>query len=293
MSKNNKSIKVILRNHWKRCAAIAVMTSMLCTTVTIANAAPIRFDGWTDENQEQAWAVFGMSQWNKTVTNIVFSSNGSISKSEIPDSFRNAKAPEGDPDEGKTYDEIAEKVLKEPMFANSSLLSFPSVEYKEVLLCIAYQLNKKGESLFGGNGFETEKVDVCFYSTYINPGFNIESVYESFKYLMSRYLQSEVAYRHKFSNEEGSDLFPNIYQVDSTLQAVIQGVVYGYSRGGTYSGYAKQESAYSVDSAKEFYENNKNKLPSSVTENFADFATDVTSKYSAILSLGNTTTEGW
>lgn len=288
-----RSASSFLKKYWKRCIASALLCMvLLSTTVTAARAAS--WEGWTEENQEQAWAVFSLSQWNKTASDIIFSSDGSISKSDVPDSFRNAVIPADDPDDpGKTYEEVVVSVLEDPIFQTSSALAFPASDYRELLLIIAYQLNEKGESILSGNGFETEKVDVCFYGTYIAPKLNISSVRESFRYLMNRYRLSEQAYLHANSSADGSDLFPNIYEVNSSLQSVIQGVVYGYISGGQYYGYSKSSSNYSEDNAKQYYGTNQSKLPSSITEDFSSFAEDVTSKYIAIRSLGETVVEGW
>lgn len=292
IKKSNKS-KSLVRKRRAQCVASLLLVPVICSSITTPANALHKWEGWTDENKEQAWTVFGVSQWNSTASDIIFSSDGSLSKADVPDSFRNAVVPDDDPeDPGKTYEEVVTEVLEDPIFKDTNTLSFPSSEYRELLLAIGYQLNKRGESWFSGNGLEKETVDVTFYGTYIST-LKMDSVRMSFRYLMNRYASSEEAYRRAHCSTFDSDLFPDLYEMNGSMQAVIQGVVYGYYKSGRYAGYARASETYSEESAKEYYNNNKNKLSANLTDDFSDFATDVASMYTAVRSLGETTVKGW
>lgn len=240
---------------------LAVVMLVSCTPWHLTEAAETE---WTEEAIENAWVVYAVTEWiNVKTLNFSVSSGGSWASANVPDDFRTA------------YEPVIVEILSDCIFGlqfSSETNSRDHTEYKELILALAYQLNKKGESILSGNGFASEDIDICFINQYIDPTASITTVKESFYQLIRNYYYAE---RYWLIYHPTEDDGYSIYASNDNLYCVIQGVLYGRE-------YIKEYAQYDSDDAKTWYTANAESMTAKGIPEWDDFAGEVGELYSAM-----------
>ncbi len=257
-----KIIKIVSK---KASLALAVIFALSCICSISAKAED--WAGWTEEKIEEVWAAYVITSWvNVGQLNFSVGKDGSVTSADIPDDFR------------ENYEPVLDDILGNSSYATVFSGETPTDKtvYKELLLAIAYTLNKEGNGLLS-NGFDTETIDICFINKYIDAKASISSVRDSFNFLYKRLIVCEQKY---CSAHFDSTEFYSIYANDEHLLAIVQGVIYG-------PGYVAECEIYSSSNAKDYY-NTKDSL----LKEWHTFANEVSGRYSAIKASSDHTIIG-
>lgn len=174
---------------------------------------------WSDEeNREEAWTVYLMTEWENTGT-LVFTEDGSYSKTIVNENFVN------------DYKTIVIETLGECTKQGQ----YNPEDYQNLILTIMYYLQD--------NASDDYDIDIACVKEFINPSATVTSQKISIKLLYQRICQCENDY-----NIANIDNPCNIFQNNEQLGGMIQSVIYpGFNQ--TYT--KKKAKKYYNDNLKD------------------------------------------
>ncbi len=266
-----KNIKKIC--NLKTLLVISGIVAIGITSIRYSNADD-DWTEWTEDKMADAWTVYEVTDW-KEMGGLNFGDNGSVSSANVDKEYR------------RKYEPLIKKVLQDKNTPNGM---YDSSCYTEIMLAIFSAIDKTGytsnpyyakiEKINNVQWYNWSKEETRQYNPHAVPEFdeNGELVTkeiteqeqkESILYIYKRLISMESRYFRKYEQI-------SIYSSDSKLGAVVQSMIYGED-------YFKKNEEYTVESAKNFYKSNKDKINCDVEMN--DFASAFLNKYDATLSL--------
>ena len=199
-----------------------IITALAALTVVTSCVHPIyaadEFDGWTDENEDNAWTVYETTDWSKMQVDLTLDQLRPQAKADVPEYFREQEEP------------AIRQALK-----NIDAGRYESGEYVELMLAMAKVLV---------NGHSDK--DPAAVNIYFNPDMEISGKIQSYEILATRLFKSEHAHESQPSQAD-------ILRQDDALMTVVQGVMYGTSYSATTDLFSSEGSeAYYAEHKEEF-----------------------------------------
>ncbi|MGN0158562.1 MAG: hypothetical protein ACI39W_05410 [Brotaphodocola sp.] len=215
------------------------------------------WQGWTEENRENAWNAYAMTNWSDMDDLLNFGTGDSSARAEINETLR--KKLEADIEAYLTSEQVIN------LYENGSLGSYAPTCYKELLLAIAGNLNE---------GISDPGDDMFHINEYFNADQEIHSREDSIRYLFTYLIRCENTYNRSHPGAVDH------YVSDEKLAAVVQSLLYG-------SDFAVNYEAYNEENAKEYYERHKEEFIFSGKQ--YDFASRILDDYTAVKAIGHLT----
>lgn len=237
----------------KQWIAMGIAAMMFCFIPVFADEDTDIWQGWNDENQENAWTVYATTDWFQMSDYLNFANEESTITANVSDHFR---------------DELEETIRGALSDSSLSDGTYPKETYVELLLAIADQMN----------GLFLPENDIFHVNDYMNADIEITSREQSTKWMYNRIIICE---RHYNQNSSES---ADVYVKNNALYLITQGAIYG----SVYVKEAAQNGViYSKDTAKEYFEQHKDDFIFSNAN--ADFAEKVLENYSTVKAIGHIT----
>lgn len=235
----------------KKILAAILAAVLLCCVPVFADEEA--WEGWNDENKENAWTVYATTNWTAMSEYLNFANEESTIKANVSDSFRNG------------LEETIKNALSDPTLSEGA---YPKETYVELLLAIADEMN----------GIFLPEYDIFHVNDYMNANAEITSREQSTKWMYNRIHLCETRYNQ--NSAEPVDL----YVKNNALYLVTQGAIYGpdYVEDAVLN-----DITYSKDTAKEYFNAHKEEYIFSGAK--ADFAKKVLENYTTVKAVGHIT----
>lgn len=237
----------------KKWIAVGLAAALFCCVPAYADEDSDIWQGWNEENKENAWTVYATTDWTRMNEYLNFANEESTIKANVSDSFRNQ------------LEETIKNALNDPALSEGT---YPKETYVELLLAIADQMN----------GMFLPEYDIFHVNDYMNAYAVITSREQSTKWMYNRIRLCEMRYNQ--NSAESSDL----YVKNNALYLITQGAIYGPDY---VQNAAVNHIIYSKESAQAYFEAHKDNYIFSAAN--ADFAEKTLNKYTTVKAIGHIT----
>lgn len=281
-----KKLKNLYKKHKKALAIVLIGILIVNTSMIYADEN----NEWTDKKQEEAWAVYFMTEWKNFDLNVDGNGNisyinkkleksgngywlscmeyfynlaqpnmktGEFDGAQDPNSFKNLllamSGALGDADDNVDYEKDVEKYDLSTMGKN-------------ILRLADYSENRLDFRNF-------TSVDGNIYNYDYTKHSNVNETASVFTYMYNNFVRAQQLYNELYGEQV------DIYQKNEALKVCIQAALYGPE-------YVRTNKEYSKVNAKDYYNSNE-KLKKTLWNNCYNFADTTFELYSAVAATGH------